>query len=585
MKPGMNTSMATNRTYAPVEALVDELARCGMTHAVTCPGSRDAPLVLALAAHERIEAVSVIDERAAGFVALGLAKASGRPVALTCTSGTAAANFLPAVAEAWEARVPLVVLTADRPPELRGVGAGQAIDQLKLFGTFAKWFCEVGNHEPTRDTAIHLRQLACRAYATAAGGRPGPVHLNVPLREPLAPVREEVDPAVWAGRPDGRPWTAVSEARRVPDEATVARLAELVAAAPRGVIVAGADLARWAPAAAVARLAATAGWPVLAEPTSGLRCGPHDRSHVVAHYDGLVRDEAFAADHGPELVLRLGDAPTSKPLRAWLARARQVVVDPHASWHEPTRVADELVVADAEATCAALAAALEARGTDRDEGWLASWRAADDAAAAVVAEALAGRASEPGAYTALAPALRDGDTVWVASSMPIRDLESYLPALGADVLVLANRGANGIDGTVASALGAALARGGRTYLLCGELALVHDLGGLAAAARAGLELTIVCVNNDGGGIFGFLPVAEHADPDRLREHIVTPAGVDLERVAALAGLPHRPASTPEEIRAAVAAGPALVEVRTDRDANVAFHRELNARIAAAVRGL
>src|ERR671925_971251 len=222
MKPGMKTTISPqiipiNRTYAPLQALVDELARCGMRHAVTCPGSRNAPLILTLAGHPGIEAVSVIDERSAGFVALGLAKASGRPVAMTCTSGTAATNLHPAVAEAWEARVPLIVLTADRPPELRGVGAGQAIDQLKLYGDAAKWFVEVGTHDPGRATAVHHRALGCRAYLTAAGGRPGPVHLNFPLREPLAPVPEQLPAADWAGRPDDRPWVAVHEHSAAPD--------------------------------------------------------------------------------------------------------------------------------------------------------------------------------------------------------------------------------------------------------------------------------------------------------------------------------------------------------------------------------
>src|ERR687884_973901 len=213
MKPGTKITagpdiapsmIPINRTYAPLQAFVDELARCGMEHAVTSPGSRNAPLALTLAAEPRIRAHSVVDERVAGFVALGIAKASGRPAAAACTSGTAAANLLPAVAEAHEARVPLVVMTADRPPELREVGAGQAIDQIKLYGTAAKWFVEVGTHDPTRATAIHHRALACRAYWTAAGDRPGPVHLNFALREPLAPAPalEGLDPADWGGRPD-----------------------------------------------------------------------------------------------------------------------------------------------------------------------------------------------------------------------------------------------------------------------------------------------------------------------------------------------------------------------------------------------
>src|SRR4051812_32357554 len=244
MNPGTKSTIVSqiipvNRTYAPIQAFVDELRRCGLTHAVTCPGSRNAPLILTLAAQEGVEAVSVIDERAGGYLALGLAKASGRPVAVTCTSGTAAANLHPAVVEAYEARVPLIVLTADRPPELRDVGAGQAIDQLHIYGSAAKWFVEVGNHEPGRTSAVHHRALACRAWWTAAGGRPGPVHLNFPLREPLAPVAEKLDPAEWNGREDGHPWVELKEHSSAPYANDVQWLAERLATTPRGAVVCG----------------------------------------------------------------------------------------------------------------------------------------------------------------------------------------------------------------------------------------------------------------------------------------------------------------------------------------------------------
>ena len=330
-----------NRTYAPVQAFVDELVRCGMRHAVTSPGSRNAPLALTLAARPELEAVSVLDERSAGFFALGMAKATGRPVAVACTSGTAAANLHPAVIEAHEARVPLIVLTADRPPELREVGAGQSIDQLKLYGDAVKWFVEVGNHEPGRETAIHHRALACRAWWTAAGERPGPVHLNFPLREPLAPSPEPLDPGDWEGRPGGRPWTELRDHAAAPHADDVQELAARIAGTARGVIVCGPTSEELAEPAA--RLAAAAGWPLLAEPTSGVRCGPHDRSHVVAHYDVLLRAPRFAEDRSPGLLLRVGDMPTSKPLRAWAARSSQVVIDPHGAWHEPTRRAELLL--------------------------------------------------------------------------------------------------------------------------------------------------------------------------------------------------------------------------------------------------
>jgi 2-succinyl-5-enolpyruvyl-6-hydroxy-3-cyclohexene-1-carboxylate synthase len=571
-----------NRTYAPLQALAEEFARCGMRHAVTCPGSRNAPLVLTLAAQEGIECVSVIDERSAGFVALGLAKASGLPVAVTCTSGTAAANLLPAVAEAHESRVPLIVLTADRPPELRDVGAGQAIDQVKLYGAFAKWFVEVGNHEPGRTTAVHHRALACRAWWTAQEGRPGPVHLNFALREPLAPVADGLDPGPWQGRDDGAPWARLALPSPAPDGGEVGDLARRVAAAPRGAVVCGPTAEPVARAAAA--LAAAAGWPLLAEPTSGTRCGGHDRSHVVAHYDVLLRDEAFAQQCAPELVLRVGDTPTSKPLRAWLASAEQVVVDPHGAWHEPTRAAGTFVRATATALCTALAHELGAGGlaVQHDEGWLARWREAD---ALVPAElAAAPDPFEPKVYAALAESLPEGATVWISSSMPVRDLETFFPSVATELRFLANRGANGIDGVVSSAAGAALAGDGRGWLLTGELALLHDLGGLMAARRAGAELTVVCVNNGGGGIFDFLPVAGAADPDAYERHIATPADVDLEQVAALAGMPHTLATTPAEVRAA-AADPGIVEVRTDRATSVAEHRALYDHVTASLRGL
>jgi 2-succinyl-5-enolpyruvyl-6-hydroxy-3-cyclohexene-1-carboxylate synthase len=542
-----------NRTYAPLQAFVDELVRCGLRHAVTCPGSRNAPLALTLAGRAEVEAVSVLDERCAGFFALGMAKATGRPVAVTCTSGTAAANLHPAVIEAWEARVPLIVLTADRPPELREVGAGQSIDQVKLYGSAVNWFVEVGTHEPGRETAVHHRALACRAYWTAAGDRPGPVHLNFPLREPLAPEPEALDAADWAGRPDGRPWTELRQHTSAPHADDVQELAARIAAEPHGAIVCGPTAEDVAEPAA--RLAAACGWPLLAEPTSGVRCGPHDRSHVVAHYDVLLRVEGFAAAHAPGLLLRVGDMPTSKPLRAWAAQTAQVVLDPHASWHEPTRRAELLLRSAAAPTLDALAAAVEVRAQTTGKEWLDGWRAAD----AHLPQALAETpdAFEPKLLAALEPELPDGAIVWLSSSMPVRDVEACFPQSPKRLRFLANRGANGIDGVVSSAAGAALATNAPAWLLTGELALLHDVGGLLAARRAEADLQVVCINNGGGAIFDFLPVAEHADPALYEEHIATPSQADL---AALA--------------------PEIREIRTDRRTNVEWHRRLVEAVAA-----
>jgi 2-succinyl-5-enolpyruvyl-6-hydroxy-3-cyclohexene-1-carboxylate synthase len=542
-----------NRTYAPLQVLVDELRRCGMRHAVTSPGSRNAPIALTLAAAPGIDAVSVIDERSAGFVALGMAKASGRPVAVTCTSGTAAANLHPAVIEAWEARVPLIVLTADRPPELREIGAGQAIDQIKLYGSSVKWFVEVGTHPPGRDTAIHHRALGCRAYWTAASGRPGPVHLNLPLREPLAPEPEDLPASDWEGRPGGRPWTELREHASAPHADDVHALAERIASSPRGAIVCGPCAEEIAEPAA--RLAAVTGWPLLAEPTSGVRFGEHDRSHVVAHYDVLLRADGFISSHEAELVLRVGDTPTSKPLRAWLAGSPQVLVDPHAGWHEPTRRAELILASAAAPTLAALASAIEMRSAEPDPDWLESWRSADALVPAELAESPDD--FEPKLIAALEEQLPAEALLWVSSSMPIRDVEGYFPQSDKRLHVLANRGANGIDGVVSSALGAAIASGLPTWVLIGEIALQHDLGGLLAARRAGVRLEIVCIDNGGGAIFDFLPVAEHADQVSYEQHIATPTTTDLKALA-----------------------PGIRLLRTKRATNVELHRALVERVAA-----
>jgi 2-succinyl-5-enolpyruvyl-6-hydroxy-3-cyclohexene-1-carboxylate synthase len=588
-----------NSTYAPLQAFVEELMRCGMRHAVTSPGSRNAPLALSLAGAEGLDAVSVLDERSAGFVALGMAKASGLPVAVTCTSGTAAANLHPAVVEAYEARVPLIVLTADRPPELRDVGAGQAIDQIGIYGSAVSWFVEVGNIDPGPESNVHHRSLACRAWWTALGDRPGPVHLNFPLREPLAPRPEELEPGDWQGRVNGRPWVDLRRAEDALAPGQVEELADRLAGTPRGAIVCGplathagtggasgtpqpggrADVGGAAPSAAslpgaVARLAAALDWPILAEPASGLRCGPHDRSRVVAHYDVLLRSELFATEQAPDLILRIGDTPTSKPLRALLADVEQIVLDPQRAWHEPTRSADLLLQMNPSVAVGALAEAVERRGVGpeggagdrapnaaRAGGRLRAWLEAD----ALVSPALAAEddLSEPKLIAAIEPALADGTQVWVSSSMPIRHVETFFPQSPKALRFLANRGANGIDGVVSSAAGAALATGAPTVLVIGELALQHDLGGLLTARRAGARLAILCVNNGGGAIFDLLPVAGAAAPEDYEHHIATPTELSLATVADLAGMRHAVASTPEGLRAALAEG-TLVEVVTER---------------------
>jgi 2-succinyl-5-enolpyruvyl-6-hydroxy-3-cyclohexene-1-carboxylate synthase len=582
----------TADTYVLLRAFVDELVRCGVAGACTSPGSRSTPLVLSLVRDGRLPCWSHVDERVAGFFALGLGKATGRPAVVACTSGTAAAHYLPAVVEAHEARVPLIVLTADRPPELREVGAGQAIDQLKLYGDHAKWFFDVGTHTATPERLRWMRALACRAVWTAAEGRPGAVHLNFALREPLvlvAPLPDE-EPG-GGGRADGRPWVArptgpgtggpgggrgAGGSARERGRSLVALLAE----AERAVIVAGRD-ERAAPAV-VAGVAAAAGVPLLADPLSGARRGPA----AIAHYDALLRDEAFAAARAPDLVLRVGDLPTSKPLRTWLAGldgAHQVALDPEGARQDPAAVV-------AESLPYGLADAIETDGPPAAprEGspWLEAWRAADIAAASAIAATLPADApSEPAIAAALAD-LPAGTTVFTASSMPVRDVETFWPVRDEPPRVLAHRGANGIDGTVAAAFGTAAAGAGPVVLHIGDVAFLHDLGALLCAPRLGLALTIVLVDNGGGGIFDFLPVATQTDA--FETHVATPTGLDLARAAELFALAYTAPATMPEVRAALAAavaggGTTLVHVRTDRAENLALHRRVWPAVAAAVR--
>jgi 2-succinyl-5-enolpyruvyl-6-hydroxy-3-cyclohexene-1-carboxylate synthase len=569
----------TTDTYLLLHAFVDELARCGLAGACTSPGSRSTPLVLTLARQPGLTCWSHVDERVAGFFAVGVAKQTGRPAAVACTSGTAAAHYLPAVIEAREARVPLIVLTADRPPELREVGAGQTIDQLKLYGSAAKWFFEVGTHAATPERLRWMRQLAFRAYETAVGGRPGPVHLNFPLREPLV-LDAPLSPAA-----DSPPRRSRRAAPSTPVDLEVGS---------RAVIVAGRHERDDGLGEALPSAAATIGVPLLADPLSGARRG----AAAIAHYDALLRDAGFAAAQRPDKVIRVGDLPTSKPLRQWLAGldAEHVAFDPEGAWQDPAGVVSEVLDADPAAWAKAvvagarseLAGAAATPGAAASPGaaaapsaaaspaWLDAWRSADAAAAEGIAAALGDALSEPAVARALA-ALPPEVTVFTSSSMPVRDVETFWPALDAPPRVLAHRGANGIDGTLAAAFGAAAA-GARVVVHLGDVALAHDLGALLTAKRLDVPLTIVLVDNGGGGIFDFLPVATQRDA--YDEHVATPTGLDAERVAALFDLAYEPVADLPAIREAPGT---LLHIRTDRAENVALHRRVWEEVSGRLR--
>jgi 2-succinyl-5-enolpyruvyl-6-hydroxy-3-cyclohexene-1-carboxylate synthase len=563
---------------AAARALVDELARGGVRHAVVAPGSRSTPLVLALARDDRIAVHVVLDERSAAFVALGIGRATGVPAVVACTSGSATTHLHPAVVEAAHGRVPLLALTADRPPELQDTGAPQTIDQLGLFGGAVRWAVSLpppGADDPAA-VGAHWRSVAARAVTEASGPPPGPVHVNVQLREPLlaaGPVPE------LTGAPGGEPWTSTTQGSPALGTAELDALAREVAATPRGLVVAG-----WgagASAATVAAFAAATGWPVLADPLSGLRAGA-----AVSTYEALLRVPGFGDRFRPDLVLRLGAAPTSKTLGAWLGRdVRQVVVDPDGAWLDPGRAAARRLAVDPEALLVQLTA--RTAGPPVDEGaWAASWAAADRGARRALDALLDGwtAPTEPRVARDLVAGLDDDATLVVASSMPVRDVE-WFAAPRTGVRVVANRGTNGIDGFTSTVMGVALGSGGPTVGLCGDLAFLHDVGGLLGAARRAVDATIVVVDNDGGGIFSFLPQAEPGAVDDFEALFGTPHGLDLAAVARGYGIPVEVVDQAVDLVPAVrrpGRGLRVVLVRTDRADNVARHRAAWTAVADAV---
>ncbi len=573
--------MTRDANTACARALVDEWTRAGLTDACLAPGSRSAPLALALAAEDRIRVHVHLDERSASFFALGLAKATARPAVVLSTSGTAAAHFHAAVLEARYARVPLIVCTADRPPELRDTGAGQTIDQLKLYGDAPRWFCDVGAPVDQPGVAPSWRAVAARSVAEAQGPPAGPVHLNLAFREPLVPTGGPVVDV--PGRANGRPWTEVVAAPRRADDATVERLATAVASTPRGVLLAG-----WGAAltpATASRFAAAAGWPVVADAISGLRVGAHANST----YDPLLRAPGFASAHHPDLVVRVGAAPTSKAVGAWLDPSiRQIVVDPDRAWLDPQRAASELVAAEADAFFAAVADRLvdPHRASSRWlEDWLATERVARGALDGLLdswEEPFEGRAARD-----VVEALPAGSALVVASSMPVRDVESFArPRDG--VSFHANRGVNGIDGFVSTTLGiAAGGAAGPVVGLLGDLCLLHDSVGLLGAGEREVNATFVVLDNDGGGIFSFLPQADL--PEHFETLFGTPHGIDLADLARAYRLPAETVEKASEVVPALTAanaagGVRLVIVPTDRTDNVIRHREAWAAVADQLRG-
>jgi 2-succinyl-5-enolpyruvyl-6-hydroxy-3-cyclohexene-1-carboxylate synthase len=540
-----------------------------------------------------------VDERSAAFFALGLARRLGEAVVLLCTSGTAAANFLPALVEAHLAQVPLLVLTADRPPELRECGAPQAIDQNRLYGAHVKWYMETALPEASNEALRYIRTIACRALARARMVPAGPVHLNVPLREPLTPepvagqplpAESQRDALAWCGRPDGQPYITVHSDSRpgAPSARTLQELAVRLQHSVRGLIIVGPQSGDAATQAALLQLARTTGYPLLADPLSQLRGGGAAQDLVVSSYDAFLRSERFGVRYVPQLVLRFGAMPTSKALGYYLQRSgcQQVVVDPSSGWEEPTQLAAHMFYSDPGSFCLQLLECCQVLAADEErrcarEDWLATWQRAEQATRAVLSHALGELPGlfEGRVFAELAALLPAGSLLYVGNSMPVRDMDTFFWPQERHLRCLGNRGANGIDGVVSSALGASAASGPAepVVLVIGDLSFFHDLNGLLAARLYALNLVIVLMNNDGGGIFSFLPQAAY--PEHFEQLFGTPTGLDFGPAVAMHGGRFLRITDWSTFRSAVHSGLAegglhVIEVPGERAGNVVQHRQL-----------
>jgi 2-succinyl-5-enolpyruvyl-6-hydroxy-3-cyclohexene-1-carboxylate synthase len=540
--------------------LVDQWIRCGMTHAVIAPGSRSTPMALALVERTPLTVHIALDERSAAFIALGIGAATGVPAAVLCTSGTAATHFHAAVVEADLAGVPMLLLTADRPPELHGVGASQTIDQLQLYGTSANFF---GAGVPTAGGATSWRMLANIAWSS-----PQPAHLNLMFREPLLGRCGELPEPIEAAE------RAVAVGR---GELRVEQLDHA-----RGIIVAGRGIDR---PDVVDQLAAALGWPILADPRSGCR----GKLHAVTAFDSLLRHDGFAADHRPDVVLHLGEPPASKVLGQWLQASgathlqvlpRDVVIDPLGLMsHTVIGSVGDVLSPLVSAVDSARAASVLGGGSATP--WWSRWRHAEERAQQAINDFLGALPALTEPYVARILTGREGPLV-VSSSMPIRDVE-WFGLADQRATVLANRGANGIDGVIATAIGVSAGSGRVTTALLGDVAFVHDSSSLAALHRRDVEVKMVVVDNDGGGIFSFLPQAAELGDATFERLFGTPHDTDVLGLARAHRLRTHEATTAGELRDAVAQpGNCVVRVPTQRAANEEVHHQLNAAVAAAL---
>ncbi|QKY69761.1 2-succinyl-5-enolpyruvyl-6-hydroxy-3-cyclohexene-1-carboxylic-acid synthase [Lentibacillus sp. CBA3610] len=551
---------------------VDELAASGLTDVVISPGSRSTPLAMLATEHPDLKEWIVIDERSAAFFALGMAKEKQKAVAIICTSGTAAANYFPAIVEAYYSRVPLVVLTADRPHELRDVGAPQSIGQIKLYGDYPKWFHEMALPEADDSMLAYARNKASRSIHTANTGNPGPVHLNFPFREPLMPDVSLEN--LWGKRNDKPFYTSVDGKRRLTQE-QLEKLSSTLQSFQKGLVVCGPQIDKEF-AAAVADFAAKWQLPILADPLSQVRAGQHHKDLVIESYDAILRSDAVRKQLKPDFIIRFGAMPVSKAYLFYVKVHQgipQFVVENTSGYREPAGNQTEWIYADSTQLCRDLTNAPVSQTFDRN--WLETWQTINQKAKRILlASDDTNALTEGEAVRCLLDVIPDESSIYVGNSMAVRDVDTFFMNTAKSIDVLANRGANGIDGMVSSGLGASAA-GNPVTLLLGDLSFFHDMNGLLAAKHYGLNITIMVVNNNGGGIFSFLP---QVNADHFEALFGTPLDIDFQQAVNMYGGMYQQPNDISGLRTALAEsyhhdGLSVIEVKTERTANMEWHRD------------
>ncbi|MDP4106344.1 MAG: 2-succinyl-5-enolpyruvyl-6-hydroxy-3-cyclohexene-1-carboxylic-acid synthase [Bacillota bacterium] len=556
-------------------AFVAELVQTGVTDAVVSPGSRSTPMAMVMAEHPGLNVHIHVDERSAAFFALGIAKATGKPVAILCTSGTAAANYFPAVAEANISRIPLIVITSDRPHELRDVGAPQAIDQIHLYGHHVKWFAEMAVPENSDEMLHYVRSVCGRAAATALQAPSGPVHLNFPFREPLIPKIDDENVFQLKERP--RRYVNVRNGALTIDKTDLREIAAALNEHEKGMIICG-QIEDEAFIEMVLELSERLQFPILADPLSQLRSGMHSTENVIDAYDTFLRSGDAKDYLKPTIVLRFGAMPVSKALTIFLKenhQAEHLVVDGGGGWRDPAALSTEMIYCNETIFCQELMSELK---ENKNQQYLHKWQALNRLTKEnLTAIRDTAELSESRLFYQMAEILPENANLFVGNSMPIRDLDSFFHNNRKSIRILANRGANGIDGTISTALGAASVSQQPSYLVLGDLTFFHDLNGLLAAKLYPIDITIIIINNNGGGIFSFLPQAEH--PKHFELLFGTPLDLDFEHVVRMYNGKFTRVQDWDHFGAVMESsktthGLNVIEVVTKRDRNTEEHRKM-----------